>query len=1235
MQQERPLSPASESSAGDYAAFPLGTAGTAAPRVCRALVVEAEAHETGVRSTVYCRIALPASSSQPVQLLALPPLSHLLHHSTYALPLGPESLSSSSTECLRAARLLGLTDASALANGASSRKDNLLSNGVEASPAGRRHNRTIKLVQQDKDLSLVLEGADSATPSRAISPSSFTSRLAAPAPTGAPSTRSSRKSNGRKEQADRMKEEKLEWILVMRLESSFGGLHEPRFANSVTIPLPLCLRNSLAFTLPISSASTSSAPPPQWDLAVKPSLRSSSSSTPPGDSNGPTTITGRFASTSALSIRWAPRNSYAIAVPQSQLEVAWGIGENGWGRVTVKGEAELEYAGLKDKAWVEVQVDHGAGSLMDNSTRAFEILSLEGEGVLAWEVVRETPRKLEPPRHPRLAREPSSEFTTPTPRPRPSTNHLQESRPPSFTNLFNTTAPEAPELDPAVVAKMGEPSLLRQAAPFEGDASLDMTFEMSSSDEEGEDGLAKSLARLGGEEKETTGSPSGSPEAPEADSDIPQAEPLHFSTTTTIRLQLSLATLLTADKLPSPTVSFELKADFPTITLRSLSTAFYPSSEPQAFRLALPTFSLPAAVHENSVVTVSAGAGGSVELLASDPMMQAAGASEEKDSPLPATGGRARWRTERSQDEGSNRRSRSSSELVEVEVSLPPSRPTSLVQLDELADSDDSPSPSPAARSASSARHLLNRPSIQSLRSKSSTLSLGLNLASTPFGLQSHRQPTTLGVLKLRITPVPPSAGPDLEKPWRLFTHLTFPRPFIGGFELPLKEGQRVVVCDSWNERGEQAEVESELLEGMMKIETGASRRGSPVVGRMGEVVALEDEMEGVCEMLFCVSTPGAEGQVEVGDVLPKMEIKVSSMEVEVLPVAGYELLTDKQAFDSATPSRDTQSTRFTRFQIPASEASRLSVFLQPIPPPLPSLPPSPVAERVTPPRETSPRAPTPATEPEPVATPPQEPKFAFAPTPHQEMKQASPEVEPEPTLIAEVELPTLPAPPPPPAIATPPPALAPEQNPLYNTATKAPAPATITPSSAPPRSALSNLLALSPFLIFLLALAIAHFATPNGLNSLNPLNELLSDTHGAWPSFDAEGELVLVQKETAHSTTTTTSSGISLSTSMITTTTTVMTTPTPMASSARSFPLPSSSSAPTARFSAPSAPPRLIFMDDLPPPPPPKLTEADQQAGLEPAGFPTVFAEIVAGWRVFEREVKGWIGWVRGWMGI
>lgn len=534
---------------------------------------------------------------------------------------------------------------------------------------------------------------------------------------------------------------------------------------------------------------------------------------------------------------------------------------------------------------------------MDNSKRAFEIFSLEGEGIVAWEVVRDTPRKPEPLRQPRLAREPSSEYTTPTPRPRPATSHLlQESRPPSFTNLFDTTAPEPPELDPAVVAKMGEPSLLRQAAPFEGDGSMDMTFEISSSDEEGE-GIPKQVARVAGEEQETK-SATSSPEAPEADSDVPQAESRHFSTSTTIRLQLSLVTLLNADKLPSPSFSFELKADFPTVTLRSLSTAFYPSSNSHSFRLALPTFSLPAAVHEQSVVSVSAGAGGSVELLASDPMMRSTGAPDETDSPLPATEGRARWRTERSVDEGSHRRSRSSADLVEVEVSLPTSHPTSLIQLDELADSDDSPSPSPAARPVSStgARRLLNRPSVPSLRSKSSTLSLGLNLASSPFSLQSHRQLATLGVVKLRITPVPPSSSADVEKPWRLFTHLTFPRSFLGELELPLKEGQTVVICDCWNERGEQAEVESELLEGeggrRLKIETGASRRGSPVVRRMGEVVALEDEVEGVSEMLYCVSTPGSEGKVEVGDVLPRMEIKVSSMEVEVLPVAGMSAFT-------------------------------------------------------------------------------------------------------------------------------------------------------------------------------------------------------------------------------------------------------------------------------------------------------------------------------------------------------
>lgn len=674
------------------------------------------------------------------------------------------------------------------------------------------------------------------------------------------------------------------------------------------VPLPVCLRNSLAFTLPIPAESTSNSPPPQWDLAVKPYLRSSSSSTPPGDADGPTTITGLFASTSALSIRWTPRRAYSVMLPESSLDVAWGIGENGWGRVTVKGEAQIEYAGLKDKTWVELKVDHGAGGLSESSTRAFEVLSLEGEGILASEVAREAlaPVSPQPPRHPRLAREPSSEYTTPTPRPRPAAAHLQDaqSRPPSYTNLFDTAPPIAPELDPALVARMAEPSLLSQAAPFEGDASMDMTFETSSSDGEDEESARLLKSRLGTAEENVDGggSATSSPEAPEADSDWPQAQ-LPFPTTTTIRLQLNLAALLVPEKLPTPTLRFELKADFPTITLRALSSAFYPSPEPYAFRLALPTFSLPAAVHEDTVVSVSAGVGGSVEVLASDPMLKGA-VGTDSDSPLPATNGRARWRTERSQDDGNpHRRSRSSSDLVEVEVSLPPSRPTSLIQLDKLGDSDEfSPSPSPAVRSPSRIRslHRGQTPSLRSLRSKSSAHSLGLNLASAPLALAP-----TLGRLKLRITPVPPPLDSPTQ-PWRLFTHLTFPRPFVGSFELPMGEEQRVEVCDSWDAQGEAVLVESETLvedgrsgsgsgsrsgsasgSKRMRVDTtGSSRQSSPVLRRKGEA---EAEVEGVHELLYVVETSqkGQDGKIELGDVLPKMDLKVSSMEVEVLPVAG------------------------------------------------------------------------------------------------------------------------------------------------------------------------------------------------------------------------------------------------------------------------------------------------------------------------------------------------------------
>lgn len=626
------------------------------------------------------------------------------------------------------------------------------------------------------------------------------------------------------------------FLVALSSNGCYRQIEADSTVSQVTLPTPLCLRNTLAFTLPSSSPSSSNQAtfePPQWDLSIRPTLQSSNSTTSP---DGKTIVTGKFALASSVTLRWTEQTDLTapLVIPNAQLDVAWGIGELGWGRATVKASGSLEFAGLRDRQWIELSVVHVGADL---SRRVFEVKSVTGEGVVKWDIATGDVRAREESPPPRLAPEPTDQSTTPKPRRRPSSaSSPSEPRPPSFTSLFDVAPPTAPAIDPRIIAKIKQPSLLNQAAPFDADSSLlNMTFEDPSN-------------------VDTAASESS--EAREADSDLSEVEWSANSTredilTSTIRVQVNLASLLRSDSLS--TFAFEAVVDFPTITSHTLTTSTATST-----RVTLPTFST-TAVHEEAIVTVAAGPGASVELLSTDPMLS----GRLNDSPLPSPGfGRARWRTERSEDDMDKRRSRGPADLVEVEISLPPSRassrPTSLllVQDDDSYDTDDD-SPTPAVRTRPS-----RAASLHSLRSRSSRSSL--------LGLSSLAQvpppPQTVGLLKLRITPVPPRS-PLL--PWRLFSHVSFDRPFHGSFELPLgSEAQSVAVCDSWDATGRTTTATTE------EVEAGGLRVNG-------------EDATGLSELLFSVAQISDDGKLVIGDVLPKLDCKVSRMEVEVAPVAG------------------------------------------------------------------------------------------------------------------------------------------------------------------------------------------------------------------------------------------------------------------------------------------------------------------------------------------------------------
>lgn len=632
--------------------------------------------------------------------------------------------------------------------------------------------------------------------------------------------------------------------------------------SQIAIPIPPCLRNALSFTLPplpdISSP---------WDLCVRPRLRSNTSSTFPAavDGSSDRRIQGTFTATPLLNLSWTPRHlsDSPLVISKASLDVRWGIGDLGYGSVDIRVKGAIEsYLALREKATVDLAVELPPGD--GDSTRAFEVVDVKGD-VLGWEIVKEPWGQQDDPRTERERR--ADEQSTPVVRRRPlKGSGPMAVRPPSFTSLFDTQEPVPPPLDPETLEKLAVPSLLGTEAPFEGNSDLDMTFELGS-----DVSSSQTPSPAAGATSFADAPPSQLEQAP-----LPTFADLVQPTV--IRIQVPLSSILVPSSLPSPEFSFTATLSFPSVSLLSLfvHTAFPTGAiESAPLRLALPTFSLPVAQVENAVVTVSAGHGGSVELVGAVPL-------KGQDSPLPASDGKARWRTQRSKDEDwmATRRSRSGSEHVEVEVSLPP--PCVVLVDDPSIDSSrlpfatwrtSSPPPSPPLspsriqrrplRVKSSFSPLAPSASILSSRSRSRTLS-------------SMSGPSTLSLIKIRITPIPPTA-PHL--PWRFFSHVNFPTPYEGAFELPLRadvEGQNVEVCAAWDEEALELELDTEMLDSK-----GDTRR-----------LRVAPTEEGVREALFLVKEfAGPDGEVNVGDVLVRMSSKVAEFQVEVLDVAGTLLL--------------------------------------------------------------------------------------------------------------------------------------------------------------------------------------------------------------------------------------------------------------------------------------------------------------------------------------------------------
>lgn len=539
-----------------------------------------------------------------------------------------------------------------------------------------------------------------------------------------------------------------------------------------------------------------------------------------------------------------------LLIPKSSLQVNWGIGEESGGSVTLIAEGELEYLGLKEKGWIDVKVVC-ATSQEEKAADDFDISRVKGDGVIGFEVmsvgkasmkdlkrdrgeaerdwVRQRKKEKTGSVRSKKSLEAFALLDQDTPRRRLSPTLQLAGRPPSFTSIFDTVPPVAPPISHAVLSRMKEPSLMRQTAPFEGDTSMDMSFETDSN----------ASLDFGG---------TSTPEEVELEADEQDVEVNEKSTI--IRVYLDLGKLLGIDRMPKPTFAFTLEGTFPSVTMLSLNDSFSHFQTP--VRLSLPAFSIPSSESEEAVVTVSAGTGGSVEIINSAPLLSA---DDSLNSPLPAIDGKARWRTMRASSESlvdfpsSGRRSRNGSTLVELEVDIP------------------------TPRSRSTSQFFVDQPS-PSLRRRHRTESAPSSLKSGP--------PLTLSLLRLKITPVPPSAP---YQPWRLFTHMRFAHPFVGQLELAHRPEQRVEVSGAWDSNGVDIKAETSLILEGEEVKKAVVECGSADIAEFDAAPA-----EGVSELLFAVIQPvDIEGApvIAIGDVLPTLGLGIAALEVEIVPVAG------------------------------------------------------------------------------------------------------------------------------------------------------------------------------------------------------------------------------------------------------------------------------------------------------------------------------------------------------------
>ncbi|GAA5875285.1 hypothetical protein JCM16303_000570 [Sporobolomyces ruberrimus] len=919
-------------------------------RIVRSLIVEATATSTGITSTLYCRVGLPTSSinSSGTTLLDLLPTTTLKGSSIYELPLLDV------TEGARkAARLLEIPIAET-----DGRAVSASTTGRAVSPSTKqRLEDTLKADQDGDKIVLRCEGSD--TKARTSTSQNDAGKAGDLQRNGAISPVGSRETGGG---------ETTELIVVLELETEFGQLRNPKFANMITLPIPPCLRNSLRLTLPPapSDDSDSSA---AWDLKVHPSLsnvRSISAETA-STSSPSTLVTGSFPSSSHLSIRWtrqlpAASPSPPFIVAHSSQNVGWKIDESGNGKAVVDVTGAFEYCGLRDTHWVEFRVGFGRRDGKDLGGD-FEVSSIEGEGVVEWEVDRgndtaslsekgssgqSSSTQLDDSFSSSITDDslvdfqntlatPTPQHRTPTPRRRYSTKG-NEPRPPSWTSLFDTAPPVVSrDLEPnytvpppslrarkeGSAGSGGAPSLLSQAAPFDPEASaMDMSFEETGP--EGDllgDQEVGAQSEADGAREETPGVDT---QATPTKNDPDTTEPPRFAT---IRVQLSLIPLLLRSSTSTdspPQFAFQLKLAFPAATLQS----FAPASPDTDVRLALPSFSLPSATREDTLVSVSGASADSdttanVTLLRSSESLQLEDLSDRASS-RSEIARIATWRTSRARED-----SRAGQlDRVEVQVELPFRKPRERNQCTEEGPPTEEGSSTAAVESISRVGK-----KVRAKREGSKELAptkLARRPSSSSHGTTSPR--STLPLVQIEITPISPTLSLASPSPsdWRIFYRLRIPTSSIQELTIPVptlpSANSKVKVHDVWGIDGQSIKFTSE----MVGRKRPSSQDGKEEEEEKGTRVSGMDG-DRIREVLYDERKAGED--IEGAALLPFLSEKVGQYVVQVLGAQGYDLnvvVHDFDLSDSDSKGSSRSNMTFTKFLVSADSRPFLPLRFRP-----------------------------------------------------------------------------------------------------------------------------------------------------------------------------------------------------------------------------------------------------------------------------------------------------------------